>query len=74
MSGDWFYMKRRWIGGTKKVGPLTDADLLHRIDDGQIQPDTLLLSSKTKHKWIRMADIGPAIKHWRKLHPESETH
>jgi hypothetical protein len=72
MSGDWFYMKRRWIGGTQKVGPLTDSDLLHRIDHGQIKPDTLVLSSKTKHKWVRMSDVGPAMQHWTKLHPDAE--
>jgi hypothetical protein len=72
MSGDWFYMKRRWIGGTQKVGPLSDSDLLMRIDEGQIQPDTLLLSGKTKNKWVKMEDIGPAIKRWRKLHPTAE--
>jgi len=69
MSGDWFYMKRRWIGGTRKVGPLSDSDLLTRIDDGHISPDTLVMSSKTKNKWTRMEEVGPAIKHWRKLHP-----
>jgi len=72
MSGDWFYMKHRWIGGTKKIGPITDTDLLGRIDDGQIKPDTLLMSSKTRNRWIRMEEIGPAIKHWRKLHPSSD--
>ncbi len=72
MSGDWFYMKRRWIGGTQKVGPLSDTDLLVRIDHGQINPDTLVLSSKTKNRWVKMAEIGPAIKHWRKLHPTPE--
>lgn len=73
MSGDWFYMKRRWLGGTKKVGPLTDADLLLRIDEGKIHPDTLLLSMKTKNKWVRMEEISAAMKHWRKLHPQPET-
>ncbi len=27
MSGDWYFMRRRWIGGAKKVGPITDHDL-----------------------------------------------
>ncbi|MGV3484248.1 MAG: DUF4339 domain-containing protein [Planctomycetaceae bacterium] len=66
---DWYYMKRRWLGGTRKVGPLSDSDLLLRIDQGKITPETLLLSMKTKHKWVRMEEIGPAMKHWRQLHP-----
>lgn len=74
MSGDWYFMRRRWIGGTKKVGPISDHDLLVRIDQGQIQPDTLLLSSKTRNRWTRMAEIGPAMKHWRELHPETGLH
>jgi hypothetical protein len=71
MNGDWFYMKRRWIGGTQKVGPLSDSDLLMRIDQGQIKPDTLILSGKTKNKWVKMEDIEPAINRWKKHHPAS---
>jgi len=72
MTGDWFYLKRRWIGGTKQIGPITDSDLLLRIDRGDIAPETLVMSSKTKHKWTRMEEVGPAIKHWRKSHPPVE--
>src|SRR5690554_5873482 len=34
MSADWFYMSSGWFHKTKQVGPLTDQDLLLRIDQG----------------------------------------
>jgi len=72
MSADWFYLKRRWFGGTKKVGPLAENDLLLRIDRGEITPTTLLISAKTKNRWVKMEEIGPALKQWKKGHPVSE--
>lgn len=68
MSAHWFYMKRRWIGGAKKVGPLTEHDLLLRIDRGEITPETLLYSEKTKHHWVKMEEIAPALKRWQASH------
>lgn len=72
MSSDWFYLKRRWFGGTKKVGPLDEHDLLVRIDSGEITPSTLLMSAKTRNRWIKMEEVGPALKHYRKGHPAAE--
>jgi len=72
MSADWFFMKRRWFGGAKKVGPLSDHDLLLRIDSGEIKPDTLVSGGKTKHRWVKMEEIGPALKHYQKTHPAAE--
>jgi len=72
MSADWFYLKRRWFGGTKKVGPLAESDLLVRIDKGEITPTTMLISAKTKNRWVKMEEIGPALKQWKKGHPISE--
>lgn len=69
MSADWFYLKRRWFGGTKKIGPLDDQDLLVRIDNGDIKPDTLLISAKTRNRWVKMEEVGPALKRYRKGHP-----
>jgi len=69
MSADWFYLKRRWFGGTKKMGPLDDQDLLVRIDNGDIKPDTLLISAKTRNRWVKMEEVGPALKRYRKGHP-----
>ncbi len=72
MSADWFYLKRRWLGGTKKVGPLDEHDLLLRIDSGEIQPETLLMSAKTRNRWVHMKEIGPALKRYHKGHPSAE--
>ncbi len=69
MSADWFFMKRRWFGRPKKVGPMSEHELLLRIDHGEITPDTLLCSEKTKHRWIKMAQVGPALKRLQQLHP-----
>ncbi len=74
MSTDWFFLKKGWLGKAKAVGPLNEPDLLMRIDRGEIAPETLVQSeSKTRGRWIPMNRVGPAFKHWRKLHPESQT-
>lgn len=72
MSGSWYYMASGWIRKARRVGPITEADLLLRIDQGKIQPETLLQSSKTKGKWVAMNKIGPAMDRWKKLHPEKQ--
>ncbi|TWU43026.1 hypothetical protein Q31b_20610 [Novipirellula aureliae] len=70
MGASWYYMTTSWIRKTRKVGPISESDLLMRIDQGKISPETLLQSSKTRGKWVPMNAIGPAIKHWKKSHPE----
>jgi hypothetical protein len=72
MSADWFYLKRGWFGGTKKVGPMDEHTLLVRIETGEIRPETMLISAKTRNRWVRMEEVGPAMKQYRKLHPIAE--
>jgi hypothetical protein len=69
MSADWYYMKRRWIGGSSKVGPISEHDLLLLVDRAEITPETLLCSEKTKNHWVKMEQVGPALKRWRAQHP-----
>jgi hypothetical protein len=71
MSTNWFYMASGWLRKARRVGPISEADLLSRIDKGQIEPGTLVQSSKTKNKWIPMNKVGPAMDRWRRSHPES---
>ncbi len=70
MSASWFYMATGWLRKARRVGPITEQDLLARIDKGQIEPDTLVQSVKTKNRWVPMSKVGPAMKHWQKIHPE----
>jgi hypothetical protein len=70
MSADWYYIKYRWVLGSKKVGPISDAELLTKIDSGEITPQTLLMSSKTHEHWVKMSEISTAYKRWLKSHPE----
>ncbi|QDT07249.1 hypothetical protein K227x_56750 [Rubripirellula lacrimiformis] len=72
MKTGWYYMASGWIRKGRRVGPISESDLLLRIDRGQIGPETLLQSSKTKGKWIPMNKIGPAMERWRSLHPENQ--
>ncbi len=67
MNADWYYLKRRWFGGSKKVGPLHEHEFLHRIDLGEITPDTLVMSSKTRQHWVKMSEVAPALAHWQTL-------
>lgn len=71
MSTQWFYMGSSWLRKARRVGPISESDLLQRIDKGQIVPETLVQSSKTKGKWIPMGKVGPAMKRWRQLNPEA---
>ncbi|MCO8123907.1 DUF4339 domain-containing protein [Stieleria sp. TO1_6] len=71
MSTQWFYIASGWLRKSKRIGPLSDAELLLQIDKGQIEPETLVQSSKTRNKWIPMSKIGPAMEHWKRAHPES---
>lgn len=72
MGVGWYYMTNGWIRRRRRVGPISEADLLSHISAGKISPDTLLQSSKTKDNWVPMNSIGPAMKHWKKLHPEED--
>ena len=69
MHADWFYMKSRWLRNAKAIGPLTERELLHRIDDGSITPTTMLRSIKTRGKWVPMSSVGPALQRWLSKHP-----
>ena len=66
----WYYMSKGWMRKTRRIGPITEADLLMRIDSGKIVPDTLLQSEKTKGKWVPMSDVRPAMKRWKQSHPQ----
>lgn len=72
MGTGWYYMGTSWLRKTRRVGPISEAQLLERIDRGKIEPETLVQSSKTKNKWVPMSKIGPAMKRWQKLHPTVE--
>lgn len=70
MSADWYYIKHHWVFGSKKVGPVSEHELLSKIDSGEITPQTLLMSSKTRDHWVKMSEIASAYKRWRQSHPE----
>ncbi len=72
MKAGWYYMASGWIRKGRRVGPISEADLLAQIDKGKISPETLLQSEKTKGKWVLMSTIGPAMKRWRELHADEE--
>ena len=69
MSTAWYYMSSGWLRKARRVGPISEADLLERIDKGKIAPETLLQSAKTRGKWVPMNSIAPAMKRWKKAHP-----
>lgn len=70
MSADWFYMASGWLRKARRVGPISEADLLARIDKGEISPETLVQSVKTRNKWVPMNKVGPAMDRWRKAHAD----
>ena len=72
MGAEWYYMAGGWIRKARRVGPITESDLLHRIDQGKISPETLLQSSKTRGKWVPMNTIAPAMQRWKQSHTESQ--
>lgn len=72
MSVGWYYMASGWFRKARRVGPISEADLLLLIEQGKVTPDTLVQSNKTKGKWVPMNTVGPAMKRWRQLHPEEE--
>lgn len=72
MSVEWYYMARGWIRRNRPVGPISEADLLTCIDEGKIQPHTLIQSSKTKGRWIPMNLVEPAMERYRMAQEQSE--
>ena len=72
MESGWYYMASGWIRRSRRVGPISEADMLVHIEKGKISPQTLVQSSKTKGKWVPMNSIGPAMKRWKELHPDEE--
>ena len=70
MSADWYFMKSGWFGRSSRVGPITDSELLVKIEKGEISPDTLMQSdTKTKGRWVKMTNVPPAMVKWQQLHP-----
>ena len=73
MSADWYYMASGWIRKTRRIGPISEHDLLIRIDQGKISPETLLQSSKTKGRWVPMNEVAPAMERWRQHHQDASS-
>ncbi|MEM6364748.1 MAG: DUF4339 domain-containing protein [Planctomycetota bacterium] len=73
MSAKWYYMSRGWFHRARRVGPISEPDLLLRIDQGKITPETLVQSKKTRDRWVPMNRVGPAMKRWKQAHPDGET-
>ncbi|WP_442510300.1 DUF4339 domain-containing protein [Novipirellula sp. SH528] len=73
MGAGWYYITSGWLRKTRRMGPISEADLLQLIDEGKIAPDTLLLSSKTKGKWVPMNSIAPAIQRWNAAHSKASS-
>lgn len=72
MSAEWFYLRDGWFRRGQRVGPVTDSDLLARIDAGTIRPETLIQSRKTRNQWVPMSTVGPAMARWLESHPEDQ--
>jgi hypothetical protein len=68
MSTDWFVIRRAGFFRRKKaIGPLSEREVLSRIDSGEIQPQTLMRSErKTRDRWVEMHQVGPALAHFQK--------
>ncbi|MEM6468608.1 MAG: DUF4339 domain-containing protein [Planctomycetota bacterium] len=71
MSTEWFYMSSGWLRRTKRVGPISEGQLLSLIEKGDVEPQTLVQSAKTRFKWIPMSRVGPAMARYRKTHPDA---
>ena len=70
MADGWYYMASGWIRKGRRVGPISDAELLTHIESGKISPETLLQSGKTRGKWIPMNKVEVAMNRWKELHPD----
>ena len=74
MSADWFFMKKSFFGKSKTVGPIEESDFLHKIEKGEISPDTIVSSTtKTHGQWMHMKEIQAAHEHWKKAHPSTNS-
>lgn len=73
MSSQWFYMSEGWFQRGKRIGPISEPDLLIRIDQGKIHPETLIQSHKTRDRWVPMSSVGPAMSRWVASHPDAES-
>jgi hypothetical protein len=75
MSTDWFFIGRAGFFRRKKpIGPLSEVELLSRIDSGEIQPQTLMRSEKkTRDRWVEMKKVAPAFAHFKKLEEEKQS-
>jgi len=72
MSADWFFMKKGFFGKSKAVGPIGESDFLHKIEKGEISPETMVSStSKTHGHWMHLKEIRAGLKHWEKTHPST---
>ncbi len=72
MSADWFFMKKGFFGNTKTVGPIAEIDFVHKIEKGEISPDTMVSStSKTHGHWMHLKEIRAAYQIWKKSHPSA---
>lgn len=57
MSADWFFMKKGFFGKSKTVGPIAESDFLHKIEKGEISPETMVSStSKTHGHWMHLKE------------------
>jgi hypothetical protein len=74
MSADWYFLGKGFFGQRKTVGPISDVDLVAKIEKGVVTPETMVSSaSKTHGKWIRMKEIRAAKQHWDLTHPKSKS-
>lgn len=71
MSTDWYYIGRSGLLRRKKsIGPLTEAEILTRIEAGEITPETPIRSTqKTRDRWVPMQEVAPAYEHYKKVRP-----
>ena len=72
MTTQWYYMAQSWWRKPHRIGPIEEAALLERIDRGHIQPQTLLMSSKTRQRWIEMRSVPPAMARWKSLQAKTK--
>ena len=74
MSADWYFMKKSFFGTSKTVGPIAESEFLHRIEKGEISPDSIVSSkSKTHGQWMHLKEIPAAHEHWKKSHPTADS-
>ncbi len=58
MSADWYFMKKKFFGGAKTVGPIAESVFVKKIQNGEIAPETMVSStSKTHGRWLHLKDI-----------------